>query len=359
MSHETVVRRRAPSLITALSLLVAACSGARTPGPTSGASPPAVFEPIIDTHTHFYDPTRPNPTDPLTGQPRAQVAPDGSPVSVPYPSKTVRANGKLVPNPIHRKVMPNDFFAVAAPLGITGAVVVEASRWIEDNTWVLQQVADDPRVLGFIGNLSQVMGTSLWHAYYGEFKKHPKFRGMRLHTGDLDKGVASFDHLKQLAADGLVLDVNVEGESALATVGRFAELVPQLTIVVNHLGNVKLPVQASWKRSLSALKAHPNVFVKFSGIVESNKPRYDQGAPGDLATYTAFLDHAWREFGEDRLIFGSNWPQSSLWADLPTVVNLARGYLATKSPQARQKVLRLNAERVYRLRPTTAVSSAR
>ena len=73
-------------------------------------SRPVSADGILDTHTHFYDPTRPQ--------------------GVPWPPKD---------DPVlHRPVYPAEFLKLARPHGVTGTVVVEASPWLEDNHWVLK-----------------------------------------------------------------------------------------------------------------------------------------------------------------------------------------------------------------------------
>src|SRR2546422_9274246 len=67
---------------------------------------------IIDTHTHFYDPTRPQ--------------------GVPWPPKSETM--------LYRPVLPEEFVSKAKPLGVTGTIKVEASAWLEDNQWVLDQI---------------------------------------------------------------------------------------------------------------------------------------------------------------------------------------------------------------------------
>ena len=80
---------------------------------------------IIDTHTHFYDPTRPE--------------------GVPWPNPD--------DDVLYRKVMPEDYKALAVPEGAIGTVVVEASKWLEDNQWILDLAADEPFIVGFVGHL--------------------------------------------------------------------------------------------------------------------------------------------------------------------------------------------------------------
>ena len=80
---------------------------------------------IIDTHTHFYDPTRPQ--------------------GVPWPSKDDAV--------LYRPILPAEFNELARPHGVTGTVVVEASPWVEDNQWVLELAAREKSILGVVGRL--------------------------------------------------------------------------------------------------------------------------------------------------------------------------------------------------------------
>lgn len=68
---------------------------------------------IIDTHTHFYDPSRP--------------------AGVPWPTEEG--------GPIYRTVLPEHHRSIAAPTGVVGTVVTAASAWLEDNQWLLDLAA--------------------------------------------------------------------------------------------------------------------------------------------------------------------------------------------------------------------------
>src|SRR5205085_9380769 len=106
--------------------------------------------PVIDTHTHFYDPARPQ--------------------GVPWPAKD---------DPfLYRTVLPPEYEGLARPLGVTGTVVVEASPWVEDNQWVLDLAARDPFLVGVVGNLGP--GEDDFAAHLTRFAKNRLFRGIRL-----------------------------------------------------------------------------------------------------------------------------------------------------------------------------------
>ena len=65
--------------------------------------------PVIDCHTHFYDPSRPQ--------------------GVPWPGRD---------SSLYRTVLPADLRRQPQHLPVTGTIVVEASSWLEDNDWLLE-----------------------------------------------------------------------------------------------------------------------------------------------------------------------------------------------------------------------------
>ena len=71
-------------------------------------------------------------------------------------------------------------------------------------------------------------------------------------------------------------------------------------------------------------------------------------APRDVSFYRAVLDGIWERFGQERLIYGSNWPVCEQFADLATVERIAVDYFESKGAAAAAAVLAANARRVYR-----------
>ena len=55
-------------------------------------------------------------------------------------------------------------------------------------------------------------------------------------------------------------------------------------------------------------------------------------------------------FGEDRIMFGSDWPQSEglEFNSYPNVIGVARAFVATKGPGAMDKVFWRNSSKPYR-----------
>ncbi len=275
---------------------------------------------IIDTHTHFYDPTRPE--------------------GVPWPNP----NDEL----LYRKVVPDDYKKLAVPEGVTGTVVVEASRWVEDNQWILDLAANEPFIVGFVGNLAP--NAEDFEKNLKRFSANPLFRGIRLGGGHLQQiGDANFiKNIEKLAAKELTLDLLINPE-ALKHLPALVEHTPTMRVVINHVAGVRVdgnPPDDTWVSRIQEAARYPNVYCKVSGLAEhtGQKP-----APEDVAYYTPTIDVLWKAFGEDRLIYGSNWPVSERFAQYKVVQNIVNDYFSAKGDEAKAKFFSKNAIAAYQL----------
>lgn len=277
--------------------------------------------PIIDCHTHFYDPQRPQ--------------------GVPWPP---RSEARL-----YRPVYPQDYQRLAVPQGVTGTVVVEASEWIEDNQWVLDLAAREPFIVGLLGNVA--LDDPQFETHIRRFSRNPLFRGIRV-RGSLTRKVnepALLRNLEFLAFADLALDYNA-GIEGLPIVAQLATKISTLRIIINHVANLRIDGQAppaEWVEGMKAAAGGVNVFLKISGLVEGSR-RNDGTAPREVDFYRPVLDAAWDIFGEDRLIYGSNWPVSELYADFATVHGIIRDCLAGRSKAVARKVFAENSRKAYK-----------
>jgi len=67
-----------------------------------------------------------------------------------------------------------------------------------------------------------------------------------------------------------------------------------------------------------------------------------------VAFYTPMLDILWDAFGEDRLVYGSNWPVSDVGGDYAQVFAIVSEYFGAKGAQAREKYFWRNAKAAYK-----------
>ena len=280
--------------------------------------------PIIDTHIHLFDPTRPQ--------------------GVPWPSKT---NAVL-----YKPALPARYRKIAVPLGITGAIEVEASPLLEDNQWVLDTAAKDTIIVGTVGDLEP--GKPDFRKHLERFHKNPLFRGIRCgnlwgrnFNADLKRPEFIAD-LKALADAGLEMDTANQNPALIADTVRVTDMVPSLRIVIDHLPQLQPPDDAAARRayeaSLRELGKRPQVYVKVSEVLR----RVDGRVPTDLNFYRSRLDELYGIFGEDRLVYGSDWPNSDQWGEYPQVLSVVREYFTAKGPAVAEKYFWKNSVAAYR-----------
>jgi L-fuconolactonase len=60
------------------------------------------------------------------------------------------------------------------------------------------------------------------------------------------------------------------------------------------------------------------------------------------------LDALWDIFGENRLIYGSNWPVSERFGDYATVFGVVQEYFQGKGRRAQERFFAGNAQDAYK-----------
>lgn len=303
-------RRTFLSLSASMVALEAMAKGARVP--------------IIDTHIHLFDTQRPQ--------------------GVPWPEK----DDKI----LYKPALPERFRQVSKGLGVVGAVEVECSPWLEDNQWVLDTIANDSIIVGTVGDLAP--GKPDFRKHLERFHKNPLFLGIRcgnLWGRNLAEDVLKPDFiadLKVLAEAGLVLDTANQDPALIAATVRLTDKVPNLRVVIDHLPHMDIPEEPAARKKVQAdlreLAQRPQVFLKVSEVLrrDGGQVRYD------LGFYRAKLDEFWGTFGEDKLMYGSDWPNSDPWGSYTQVLNLAREYVEGKRETVQEKFFWKNSARAYR-----------
>jgi predicted TIM-barrel fold metal-dependent hydrolase len=276
--------------------------------------------PIIDCHIHFFDVNRPQ--------------------GVPWPDKTDKV--------LYKTALPERYRKIAVPLGITGAIEVEASPWFEDNQWVLDIAAKDKIVVGTVGDLEPDKPD--FRKQLDHFHKNPLFRGIRygnIWDRDLSTMVGKPEFiagLKALADADMVLDSANPDARLIAAILKVSDKVPTLRIVIDHLPRLEKPTGAAalkaYEEDLHELGRRKQVYVKVSGVVHT--------VNGKLSQDASVIDELWDIFGEDRLLYGSDWPNSDQWAEYPVEFKVVQAWFNKKGPAAAEKYFYKNSKSAYK-----------
>ncbi|MEO1524342.1 MAG: amidohydrolase family protein [Planctomycetota bacterium] len=275
-------------------------------------------------------------------------------------AEQVRAEkGRQNPNPkntLAQVVVPEDYRTLADRLAIQSTLVVEAVDQSDPqfNTWLLKQAESD-LVCGYVarGDLKSEAFAERYEAY----KKTGYLNGYRFRfdelAGYLDHSVAQAN-LKRLESDEMVVDLLVDPKHAPAII-RLARDYPKLKIVINHCFRARMKdgkTDQAWREAVRSCAAFENVYCKLSSIVNFAEAKpFTQDAPTDVASYLPVLDPCFEAFGEDRVIFATNWGVCTHFGTVDDVVRIATEYFRSKGEGVLRKAMRDNAIRVYNIDP--------
>ena len=280
--------------------------------------------PAIDAHIHLFNPDRRG--------------------GVPWPDRSDTV--------LYRAALPARYQQLAEPHGIVGAIAIECSPWMIDNFWLQEEVDRNPAMLGFIGDLMPEAPD--FGATLDRLSRSPLFLGIRygnLWNRDLYAAVQCPEFIagvKTLAQAELVFETANPDSRLIAAVLRLTDQVQGLRVVLDHLPHAEVPAaaaaRAEYEANLHELSARPSIFVKGSEIVR----RVAGTVSLDAGYYKASLDRIWDLFGEDRILFGSDWPNSDSLALFDETFGIAQRYIASRSARAQQAYFWKNSISAYR-----------
>lgn len=231
---------------------------------------------------------------------------------------------------------------------ITGSVVVQARQSIQETQWLLDLADATPSILGVVGWLP-LLSPSLPDLLKA-FVSHTRLKGVRhvvqdepddnfLLREDFNRGI---DHLLDT---GLVYDILIH-QHQLPQAARFVRRHPQQAFVLDHLAKplIRAGSLQPWQDNLERLAQNPNVSCKLSGLV--TEADWSNWTPEQLEPC---LDAAFRFFGPDRLLAGSDWPVCLLAAGYRQWWTLLAEWTGKLPHSDRRRILSSNARRIYRL----------
>src|ERR1700730_876597 len=117
---------------------------------------------------------------------------------------------------------------------------------------------------------------------------------------------------------------------------------------MDHLPQFVPPTDNAARRAIDAdlreLGKRPQVYAKISEVLR----HVDGRVPTDLSFYRARLDEIFGLFGEERVLFGNDWPNSDGWAQYPQVLSIVREYFTAQGTAVAEKYFWKNSVADYR-----------
>jgi L-fuconolactonase len=257
--------------------------------------------------------------------------------------------------PLHATFTPEQAGAELAAAGVEAAVLVQAEDSERDTELMLAAARRHPWVAGVVGwvRLDDPAVADQQLERLGD-----RLCGIRhlVHDDPRDDylelaGVRA--SLRRLAARGLAFDVPDAWPRHLAATAELAAAIPDLRIVVDHLG--KPPFGGEdwdrWRAALGAVAERPNTTAKVSGLQVPGRPFT---ADAVRPAWEAALER----FGPDRLMWGSDWPLTELTGGYGHAWRVMSSLIAELSPPEQERIRSGTARSVYRLTGSSATPSA-
>jgi len=274
---------------------------------------------VIDAHVHFWDPS-----------------------ALRYP--WLDAEPALA-----APFLPSGYAPLAS--GEVDAVVfVEANPAPElaaaEVAWVNELADAEPRIAGIVAFVD-LLDEARRDAALARLSRTPRVVGVRHNIQHEPAGFAlqpAFVHgVQAVGALGRSFDLCITADQ-MDEVIVLVERCPDVTFVLDHCGKPAIRDDAydAWARALERLASHDRVSCKLSGLLTES--RVDQRSADALGRW---IEQARRCFGAQRLLYGSDWPVSTLAGDAGRWRAIVDAVTASWPDAERQALFADNASRIY------------
>ena len=280
--------------------------------------------PVVDAHVHLWDPGR---------------------LRMPWLDDNARLGRSF---DLADFAEANDGVAVEAIVYVE--VDVRPAYGLLEARWAADQAERNPQLAGIVATAPIEDGAPVSSYLDALTQLGRSIKGVRrLIQSETDPEFqvrpGFLEGLRLLPKYGLSFDICIRHDQLARSI-QMVRACPDVAFVLDHLGkpNVKAAQLEPWRDQIAELAELPNVVCKVSGLV--TEADHTHWSVADLKPYVL---HVLEAFGEDRVLFGGDWPVVTMAASYRQWVASLDQLTSHLSPAARQKLWADNARRVYRL----------
>lgn len=276
--------------------------------------------PIIDSHLHLWDPRR---------------------MSYPW-----------LFDPLDRPFLPADFKAASAGVDIEALVFLECAA-VPDQTFaeadqVLAWAVEEPRIAAMVCNAALEKGDGV-RADLERLAGIEKVRGIRrIYQDEQDPNFCLRPDfvagVRALADHGLSFDLCLKHPQLQSTIA-LVDACPNVPMVLDHIAKpgIAAGLMQPWADQMRDLARRENVVCKLSGVAT------EAAADWTAETLRPYMEVALEAFGPSRIMFGGDWPVSTLRISYPVWVAVVDEVIADLSEAEQRQIYRDTARAFYRL----------
>src|SRR5580698_2066501 len=257
---------------------------------------------------------------------------------------------------LRRSFLVEDLQAVTAETGVTGTIVVETARTIEETEWLCQPAASENLIYGVVGwapLTSPDIASEL-----ERIASLPKIKAIRhpIHDEPDDRFVLRDDFNRGIVAlkeFDLRYDILIFEKHLTQTI-EFIDRHPNQIFILDHLAKPRVGerIISPWRENMRELARRPNTYCKLSGMV--TEADWQSWTNEQLFPY---IEAALEAFTPMRLMFGSDWPVVTLAATYRRWIDVLRVSTTQLSPSEKDWIFSKTAIEAYGLAEIRSVST--
>ena len=232
---------------------------------------------------------------------------------------------------INRNFLINDLDVLADENNVTGTICVQAHQSEEEALWLLEIAKNSNLIKGvvcWVDLKNSNIGFSL-----DKYQTYDKFCGIRHVWHDeknedwiMDPKVIK--GLKTLSERQINFDFLVR-PNHLKYIFEVYEKIPKLNGVIDHIAKPKIKenIFEPWAENISELSKIDSLNCKISGMVE------EMNESQEISILKNYTDHVIESFGNDKVMFGSNWPVCLTKKSYSEVLEIAKSISNNLDPE--------------------------
>ena len=233
--------------------------------------------------------------------------------------------------------------------GFSSSIVVQARQSMEETLWLLTLAEQTNLIKGVVGWIDLKSDTLAQQL--DELAKYKKLVGFRhVIQGENDPAFMQnpdfIRGLQMLADRGYRYDLLIFAHQLPAAAEMLAQ-IPNLHVVIDHIAKPDIKSRSdfdTWQQNMAVLAHNAKCYCKLSGMVtEADWLNWHSD------DFHPFMQTVLDLFGQDRIMFGSDWPVCLVAADYDQVKSLVLDFINVQAPDAKELILGQNAHKFYQL----------
>lgn len=247
---------------------------------------------------------------------------------------------------LKKDFLPKDLKPLLKAHNFDGCIAVQAAQNEEETKFLLELAAEHRFIKGVVGWLD--ISSADFYDKLKFYSQNPFFKGIRHVVYDqqgeffldpaFQKGISQLQDFG-LSFDLLAFDYQLPG--AIKLVKKF----PDQAFVLDHMGKPQISKALSqeWKNNIKELASFSNVYCKVSGLVTETT-----NFEWEMKDFYPYLDVVYNAFGEERLMFGSDWPVCLVAGSYTNTVEIVEKYTSNSSFSV-ENIIGRNAAKFYNI----------